>query len=103
MTTGGLVALAPLCVLAVYAAWGWLRATGPEPWRLIAVSGIVLVALGTVLDLQWHQQHPMASDMSMKMLELPGHQIILGGFVIGLVGALARIFGRLHPAVWEVL
>lgn len=37
----------------------------------------------------------MTAEMMMNILVLPGHQIILGGFLIGLLGSAA---GLLWPA-----
>lgn len=95
MTGAGLGLLLPLLVLAGWAAWRWLR-TGPIlAWRIAAAAGLVVVAVGTVVDLYWHQNNPMTAEMRMNMLVLPGHQIILGGFLIGLLGSAP---GLLRPA-----
>jgi len=45
----------------------------------------VVVAIGTVWDLYWHQTHPM--EVGTSMAALPPHQLIFAGFVIGLLGA----------------
>jgi len=51
----------------------------------------VLVAGASVWDLYWHQTHPLEMGASMNMLTLPPHQLILGGFVLGLVGTVATL------------
>lgn len=95
MTDAGLSLMVPLLVLAGWAAWRWLR-TGPIlAWRIAGAAGLVVVAVGTLIDLYWHQNNPMTAEMRMNMLVLPGHQIILGGFLIGLLGSAA---GLLWPA-----
>lgn len=63
---------------------------------------MVVIGIGTLVDLRWHQRHPMASDMSMNVVALPGHQIILGGFGLGLAGALAGLGGIGRRSMKEV-
>jgi len=85
MSSGALLAYLPLVLLAGWAAWRWLSLARLSWWRLAAALGIVVVAVGTVWDLYWHQTHPM--EMGMSMATLPPHQMIFAGFVIGLVGS----------------
>jgi len=51
----------------------------------------VLVAGASVWDLYWHKTHPLEMGVSMNMLTLPPHQLILAGFVLGLVGTMATL------------
>ena len=87
MTRGALLLEIPIVFLAVWAAWHWLRGAPIKAWRLGAALGVVLVAAASVWDLYWHQTHPLEMDASMNMMTLPPHQLILAGFVIGLVGS----------------
>jgi hypothetical protein len=95
MTGAGLGLMVPLLVLAGWAAWRWLRIGPIVAWRIAGAGGLVLVAVGAVIDLYWHENNPMTAEMRMNMLVLPGHQIILGGFLIGLLGSAAGL-------VWPV-
>jgi hypothetical protein len=87
MTRGALIIELPIVILAGWAAWRWLRLAPLNPWRIGAAMGVVVVAVGSVWDLYWHQTHPMELGASMNMMTLPPHQLILGGFVLGLIGA----------------
>ena len=69
-----------------------MAAPGTDNGRRIAAAiGVVVVAVGSVWDLYWHQTHPMELGASMNMMALPPHQLILGGFVLGLIGAAAGV------------
>ena len=85
MSSAALLAYVPLGLLAGWAAWRWLSLAPLSAWRLAAALGIVVVAIGTVWDLYWHQTHPM--EVGVSMAALPPHQAILAGFPIGLMGA----------------
>jgi len=85
MSSGALLAYIPLVFLAGWSAWHWLFQNRVNWWRLAAALGIVVVAIATVWDLDWHQTHPM--EVGASMAALPPHQAILAGFLIGLVGA----------------
>ena len=87
MTRGALVIELPIVLLAGWAAWRWLRLAPITAWRIAAAIGVVVVAVGSVWDLYWHQTHPMELGASMNMMTLPPHQLILGGFVVGLIGS----------------
>ncbi len=66
--------------------------------RIAAAIGVVVVAVGGVWDLYWHQTHPLEMGASMNMMTLPPHQLILGGFVLGLIGSAVAVArpSRLH-------
>ncbi len=85
MSSGALLAYAPLVLLAGWGAWRWLSLAPLSWWRVAAALGIVVVAIGTVWDLYWHQTHPM--EVGTSMAALPPHQLIFAGFAIGLLGA----------------
>jgi hypothetical protein len=86
MSSGALLVYVPLVLLAGWGAWRWLTQARLSGWRLAAAVGIVLVAVATVWDLYWHQTHPM--EVRTSMAGLPPHQVILAGFMIGLLGAV---------------
>lgn len=85
MSSGALLVYLPLVLLASWSAWRWLSQGPFSWWRLTAALGIVVVAIATVWDLYWHQTHPM--ELRASMAALPPHQLILAGFLIGLIGA----------------
>jgi len=85
MSSGALLVYLPLVLLASWSAWRWLSQEPVKWWRLAAALGIVVVAIATVWDLYWHQTHPM--ELRTSMAGLPPHQLILAGFLIGLIGA----------------
>lgn len=87
MTRGALSIEVPIVLLAGFAAWRWLRLAPVNAWRVAAASGVVVVAVASVWDLYWHQTHPLEMGASMNMMTLPPHQLILAGFVLGLVGS----------------
>lgn len=95
-STGGIPFAVPLLALALWAGWLWLRTGRLEVWRVVVSAGLAVLALGVVVDVYWHQTHPMVTDTGqyMNTLLLPGHQLQLLGFVIGTVGAL-RGFSQL--------
>ena len=79
--------------VARWAAWPWLRAGAFEGWRLFVAGGLATLAVGVLVDVYWHQTHPMVTDTSqyMNTLTLPGHQLQLLGFVIGGIGAVIGV------------
>ena len=85
MSSGALLAYVPLVLLASWSAWRWLSLSDLNWWRAGAALGIVIVAIGTVWDLYWHQTHPM--EVGTSMAALPPHQAIFAGFVVGLIAA----------------
>jgi len=87
MTRGALSIEVPIVVLAGFAAWRWVRLAPVTAWRVAAAAGVVVVAVASVWDLYWHQTHPLEMGASMNMMTLPPHQLILAGFVLGLVGS----------------
>ena len=91
MTRGALLIELPIVVLAAWAAWRWLRMGPMNAGRMAAAIGVVVVAVGSVWDLYWHQTHPMELGASMNMMTLPPHQLILAGFVLGLFGSAAAL------------
>ena len=76
-----------IVVLAGFAGWRWLRLAPVTTWRVAAAMGVVVVAVASVWDLYWHQTHPLETGASMNIMMLPPHQLILAGFVLGLVGS----------------
>ena len=92
-TTGGIPFALPLLALALWAAWLWLRAGAFEGWRVAVAAGLAVLGVGVLLDVYWHQTHPMVTDTGayMNTLILPGHQLQLLGFVLGCVGAVLGI------------
>ena len=91
MTRGALTIELPIIALAAYAGWRWLRLAPLSPWRIAAASGVVVVAVAGVWDLYWHQTHPLEMGASMNMIALPPHQLILAGFLLGLIGSGADV------------
>ncbi|HEV2415263.1 MAG TPA: hypothetical protein VGX27_10675 [Candidatus Dormibacteraeota bacterium] len=91
MTRGALLLELPIVLLAGWAAWRWLRLGPINTWRSTAAIGVVVVAVGSVWDLYWHQTHAMELGATMNMMTLPPHQLILGGFVLGLIGSAAGL------------
>jgi hypothetical protein len=87
MTRGALILELPIVLLAGWAAWHWLGGAQIRAWRLGAALGVVVVAVSSVWDLYWHQTHPLEMGASMNMMALPPHQLILAGFVLGLIGS----------------
>lgn len=91
MTGGALSFFLPITVLSGWAAWHWLRLAPVSAWRIAACLGVVVVAVASIWDLYWHQTHALEMGASMNMMALPPHQLILAGFVLGAIGALAGI------------
>ena len=85
MSSRALLVYIPLVLLASWGAWHWLSQVRVNWWRSAAALGIVMVAIATVWDLYWHQTHSM--EVAASMAALPPHQMILAGFMMGLVGA----------------
>lgn len=97
MSTGALFVYMPLVLLAGWSAWHWLSQTRVNWWRLAAALGIVTVAIATVWDLYWHQTHSM--EVAASMAALPPHQVILAGFMMGLVGATYGAVAELREPI----
>ncbi len=91
MTRGALGLYLPIVLLSGWAAWHWLGLARISPWRIAASVGVVVVAFASIWDLYWHQTHPLEMGASMNMMALPPHQLILAGFLLGVVGALAGV------------
>lgn len=91
MTRSAIGLYIPIVLLAAWAAWHWLSLASITAWRLGAALGVVVVAGASVWDLIWHQTHPLEMGVSMNMMAVPPHQLILAGFVVGAIGALAGI------------
>jgi len=89
MTRGAMLIELPIVLHAGWAAWRWLRLAPLQTWRIAAAIGVVIVALGSIWDLYWHQIHPL--EMGGSMMTLPPHQLILGGFVLGLIGSAVGV------------
>ena len=89
MTGAALSLFLPVTVLSSWAALHWLRLAPLSAWRIAAGLGVVVVAVASVWDLFWHQTHPLEMGASMNMMRLPPHQLILAGFALGAIGALA--------------
>ncbi len=89
MTRTALGLYLPIVLLASWAAWRWLRLAPVSAWRIAASLGVVIVAFASIWDLYWHQMHPLEMGASMNMMAVPPHQLILAGFVLGAIGALA--------------
>jgi len=87
MTRGALIVELPIVLLAAWAAWLWLKLAAVNAWRICAAFGVVVIAVASVWDLYWHQTHPLEMGASMNMMALPPHQLILAGFVLGLIGS----------------
>jgi len=87
MTRGALIVELPIVLLAAWAAWHWLKLAAVNAWRICAAFGVVVIAVASVWDLYWHQTHPLEMGASMNMMALPPHQLILAGFVLGLIGS----------------
>jgi hypothetical protein len=91
MTRSAIGLYVPVVLLAAWAAWHWLNLAAVTAWRVAASLGVVVVAVASVWDLYWHQTHPLEMGASMNMMTLPPHQLILAGFVVGLIGSLAVV------------
>jgi hypothetical protein len=91
MTRSALGLYLPIVLLAGWAAWHWLGLAPVGAWRLAAALGVVVVAIASIWDLYWHQTHPLEMGASMNMMALPPHQLILAGFLLGAIGALAGV------------
>lgn len=97
-THGALLVELPIVLLAAWAAWRWLRLAPVNAWRIAAAIGVVAVGVGTVWDLYWHQTQPLETGASMNMMALPPHQLILGGFVLGLIGSAVGMVLSARPS-----
>ena len=91
MTRSALGLYLPIVLLAGWAAWHWLGLAPVGAWRLAAALGVVVVAIASIWDLYWHQTHPLEMGASMNMMALPPHKLILAGFLLGAIGALAGV------------
>lgn len=89
-STGGIPFALPLLALGLWAGWLRLRMGKLEFWHLGGTAGLAVPAFGVVVDIYWHQTHPMVTDTRqyMNTLVLPGHQLKLLGFLTGSASAL---------------
>src|SRR6266851_5070164 len=83
--------------------WDWhehyVGVSNQAPHLLIDLSallvvGVVVVAAASVWDLYWHQTHPMELGASMNMMTLPPHQLILAGFIAGLIASAGVLVAK---------
>ena len=88
--TGMVPSVLPLLAWTFWVGWLLVRQVGLRR-AATAGLGIAVVLLGLGVDLAWHRANPAANDMAMNMLLLPGHQIQLVGFLVGLLGSLSAI------------
>ena len=100
MTRGALALFVPLVALSAWAAWHWLGLSRMTPARMAAAIGVVVVAGASVWDLYWHQTRPMEMGASMNMMTLPPHQLILAGFVLGLIGSASLLITYPARSAW---
>jgi hypothetical protein len=94
MTRGSLILEGPFVVLAAWAAWYWLKPQGATVARIATAGGVVVVAAASIWDLYWHQTHPLEMGTSMNMMTLPPHQLILAGFLLGLIGSASALISQ---------
>jgi len=94
MTRGSLILEGPFVVLAAWAAWYWLKLQGATVARIATAGGVVVVAAASIWDLYWHQTHPLEMGTSMNMMTLPPHQLILAGFLLGLIGSASALISQ---------
>src|SRR6266536_2070847 len=89
-----LVSVALMILLLV----NWARSTGVRPtgWTAVAVAGWAVTIIGVIVDVYWHGAHPGADETN--MLGLPGHQIQLVGWILGVVGVGALL---LRARAWS--
>lgn len=66
----------------------------------LAAGGIALMLVGFTIDVFWHAANPGITEAEENMILLPGHQIILTGWILGLAGAILnrRKGGATEPA-----
>jgi hypothetical protein len=88
--TGMVPSVLPLLAWTFWVGWLLVRQVGLRG-AATAGLGIAVVLLGHGVDLAWHRANPATNDMAMNMLLLPGHQIQLVGFAVGLLGSLSAI------------
>ena len=88
------VVIGSLLLLLLLLRSAWLE------WRndrraVLAVAGIAVVLVGIVVDAFWHEAYPepMGGEAGANMLLLPGHLMMLVGWVLGLVGAGILMLG----------
>ncbi|HEY7416433.1 MAG TPA: hypothetical protein VH593_14665 [Ktedonobacteraceae bacterium] len=74
-----------LLVLPLYVAWTQMRDRHLKLWNIFATEGVAVVLVGYIVDSFWHMLHANARDFNIMLL--PGHQIELLGWVVGLLGA----------------
>lgn len=88
--TGMVAGVVPLLIWVLAILWlsirrGWLRGAGG------AGLGIAVVLIGLAIDLGWHRANPTANEMAMNMILLPGHQVELVGFLLGLLASVVAV------------
>ena len=94
MTRGALLLEGPFVGLAAWVAWRWAELSRVTVLRVVAAGGVVVVAAASVWDLYWHQTHPMELGASMNMMTLPPHQLILAGFIAGLIASAGVLVAK---------
>lgn len=57
----------------------------------VASAGVALVLTGSAIDWFWHTANPVVNEETANMLLMPGHQVQLLGWSIGLVGTGALL------------
>ncbi len=88
--TGMVAGVVPLLIWVLAILWlsirrGSLRGAGG------AGLGIAVVLIGLAIDLGWHRANPTANEMAMNMILLPGHQVELAGFVLGVLASVVAV------------
>lgn len=96
MPVAGALALLGVPLVSV---WEHRRKGRWDAWFAVAAGGIALMLVGFTIDVFWHAAHPGITEAQENMILLPGHQIILTGWIMGLGGAiLNRRKGRVVDA-----
>jgi hypothetical protein len=81
--------LALIAVVLLLVNWARSMGVRPTAWKAVAVAGWAVAIIGVIVDGYWHGAHPGAEGTN--MLDLPGHQIQLIGWILGVVGVGALL------------